>query len=294
MNELEKPTIKVDLDIVIPKLEPIKHNLDVIEDSVKKLYDYYSNLIFTSNQYTEAKEERAKVNKLLKAIADNRKETIKKYKEPIDDFELTSKRIEKLLEQTAGIIGDSIEKFDLEEQKKKQVVIENKIEEIRDTIIQEYLEFEKPLSTYQVIFDKRWFNKTYKDTDLKNDIRNQFFEKIEDLKKVKADANIICEFYNNIDKDGILNKEVYIERYMNTRDVNQVIEDIKRDYEIKNKKQEPTKEVLNIEVDPFAGLSINNDQMNKLHTVVFKCSDDDYKKILKYMRDLEVKIMEEK
>ena len=99
MNEIEvvKPTLKVDLDVELPEITPVKHNLGIIEEYAKQLNEFYGKLVFTNDQYTEAKDERAKVNKLKKTIEDNRKEIVKEYKQPIDDFEATSKRIEKLL-----------------------------------------------------------------------------------------------------------------------------------------------------------------------------------------------------
>lgn len=292
MNELVKPTLNVDLDIKLPEIKPVEHNLGIIEEYTTELIKFYEKLVFTPEQYTEAKEERAKVNKLLKIVADNRKETVKKYKEPIDDFESTSKRIEKGLQQAANIIGASLEKFDLEEQEKKAVIINNKIEEIRNEFIDNlYPEYEEELKSFVIEFDKRWFNKTYKDSDLINDIKSQFNEKVDDLDRIKSDIDILTKFYDNLDKNNILNKDVYIERYKNIRDVNRVMSDMTNDYTQATNLKAPEPK---IEVDPFAGLSINNVQMDKLHTVVFKCSDDDYKKVLNYMRDLEVIIMEER
>ena len=111
-----------------------------------------------------------------------------------------------------------------------------------------------------------------------------------DLDRIKSDIDIINKFYDNLDKNNILNKDVYIERYKNIRDVNRVMSDMTNDYTQATNLKAPEPET----VDPFAGLSINNDQMDKLHTIVFKCSDDDYKKVLNYMRDLEIRIMEER
>ena len=101
MNNLEviKPTLKVDLDIKLPEIPPVTHNLGIIEEYAKQLNEFYGKLVFTDDQYSEAKDEKAKVNKLKKTIEDNRKEIVKEFKQPIDDFEATSKRIEKLLDK---------------------------------------------------------------------------------------------------------------------------------------------------------------------------------------------------
>lgn len=291
MNELVKPTLKVDLDIKLPEIKPVEHNLGIIEEYAKELNDYYGKLAFTEDQYKEATTERTKVNKLLKTIEDNRKETIKKYKEPIDDFESTSKRIESLLKQASATIGSSIEKFDLEQQAIKTEEINKWIEEIRLAYIDDFNEYANSLSKVVIEFDKRWFNKTYKDADIKSDIKNQFDAKVDDLDAVKKDAEVISNYFNAIDTEHLLNKDVYIERYKFTRDVNAVMTSIKADYDAK--KQTMIKE--DVIEDPFAGLSvIEPDEQNvELHKISFKSSLNDYKKILNFIKELGIETKEE-
>ena len=259
MNEIEvvKPTLKVDLDVQLPEIMPVKHNLGIIEEYAKQLNEFYGKLVFTNDQYTEAKEEKAKVNKLKRTIEDNRKEIVKEYKQPIDDFEATSKRIEKLLESAANTIGASLEKFDLEQQAIKTEKINKLIEAIRQDYILNNKEFEAQLKQVNIEFDKRWFNKTYKNSDLEQDITNQFNNALDDLYKFKSDAETIINFFNTINVDNLLNKEVYIERYKFTRDVNEVINNIKADYEAKKVALQPQTTKVEL-IDPFAGLSINN------------------------------------
>lgn len=264
MNEIEvvKPTLKVDLDIELPEVLPVKHNLGIIEEYAKQLNEFYGKLVFTNDQYTEAKDERAKVNKLKKTIEDNRKEIVKEFKQPIDDFEATSKRIEKLLESASNTIGASIERFDLEQQEIKTQKINALIEAIRGDYILNNKEFEPQLKTVTIEFDKRWFNKTFKNSDLEDAINSQFNEKLDDLVRFKADAEMIITFFNTINVDNLLNKEVYIERYKFTRDVNEVINNIKADYEAKKVALQPQTTKVEL-IDPFAGLSVNNDIKTK-------------------------------
>ena len=111
MNELVKPTLTAELDIKIPKLEPIKHELGKVEIFAKELDEYYTNLIEkTINlDVKTVKSERTKVRKVLKFIEDNRKAMVKAYKEPIKDFEDTSKRIEKILKGTDAMMKEFVD-----------------------------------------------------------------------------------------------------------------------------------------------------------------------------------------
>ena len=281
MNELVKPSLSVDLDIDIPKIEPIKHNLGIIENYAVQLKEFYGKLVFNDTQYKEAKDERAKVNTLVKKLKENRIETIKLFKEPIQDFEDTSKRIEKLLEESAGIIDSSVKKFDLEQQEIKRKAIEEKIETIRMTFMETYLEYHKYLNDLEIIYDNRWFNKTFKDKDLEADIVNQFNAKVDDLDAFKRDAQTIVDFFNAADTEHKLNKEIYIERFKHCRDVNTIINDIKTDLQNSGK---PPIEVKEPElVDPFAGLSVNTPKEDKkLQKIEFMGTDEQCKMMVDY------------
>lgn len=290
MNELVKPSLSVDLDIDIPKIEPIKHNLGIIEDYAVQLKEFYGKLVFNDTQYKEAKDERAKVNSLMKKLKENRIETVKLFKEPIQDFEDTSKRIEKLLEESAGIIDSSVKKFDLDQQEIKRKAIEEKIETIREQFIQSYVEYAKYLHELEIIYDSRWFNKTFKDKDLEADVVAQFNAKVDDLDAFKRDAQTIVDFFNAADTEHKLNKEIYIERFKHCRDVNAIINDIKTDLELKKEvtivvpsgTAVYTKEDSEL-VDPFAGLSVNTPKEDKkLQRIEFMGTDEQCSKMIDY------------
>lgn len=291
MNELVKPSLSVDLDINIPKIEPIKHNLGIIEDYAVELKEFYGKLVFNDTQYKEAKDERAKVNNLMKKLKENRIETVKLFKEPIQDFEDTSKRIEKLLEESAGIIDSSVKKFDLEQQEIKRKAIEEKIETIREQFMQSYVEYAKYLHELEIIYDNRWFNKTFKDKDLEADIVNQFNVKVDDLDAFKRDAQTIVDFFNAADTEHKLNKEVYIERFKHCRDVNTIINDIKTDLanttQVVGKIDVGVKEEATL-VDPFAGLSVKAPDIIPIypHKYVFMANDEQMMKVLDFAKSI--------
>lgn len=264
MNELElvKPELSIDLDIKLPEIQPIEHNLSQVEKWVTQLDEFYDKLVFNEEQYKEATSERTKVNKLKKTIEDNRKEIVQKFKKPIDDFEATSKRIEKALGNVSSKLGDKIQVFDLKERKIKEEKINKMVDDIRESFMQSYIEYAKYLKELYIYFDDRWFNKTFKDKDIKDAITIQFNEKVDDLDAYKRDAEVLVDYFNAINKDGILTKDKYIERYKYTRDVNSVMADIKKEYEEAATKKVEVKDVE--QVDPFAGLTIHEETSPKV------------------------------
>lgn len=103
LNELERPSLQISLDVDIPNIAPLEHNLGKVEEFANKLANFYDAAIENCNGVYDipmVKAERTKVRKVIKTIEDNRKNIVKAYKEPISDFEETSKRIEKILGST--------------------------------------------------------------------------------------------------------------------------------------------------------------------------------------------------
>jgi len=114
LNEIKRPSLDVTLEIDIPRIEPIKHDLRKVETFVNQLDEFYRNTInqsianFTLD-ISQVKAERTKVRKVLKTVEDNRKAMVNAFKEPIKDFEETSKRIEKVLKGTDGFMKELVD-----------------------------------------------------------------------------------------------------------------------------------------------------------------------------------------
>ena len=120
LNEIKRPSLDVTLEVDIPQIQPIKHDLAKVEIFVTKLDEFYKNTIEEaianfSLDIKQVKAERTKVRRVLKTIEDNRKAMVNAFKEPIKDFEETSKRIEKILKGTDGMMKELVDKDKLED-----------------------------------------------------------------------------------------------------------------------------------------------------------------------------------
>jgi len=98
-----------------------------------------------------AKTDKALLNKVKDAVATKRKEITKKWNEPLDEFLLEMKSLEKTIDEASGSLNKIVLVAEQEEkdQKKKQ------IEAFFST-----LDFS--LVTLDRIFDPKWLNKTVK------------------------------------------------------------------------------------------------------------------------------------
>ncbi len=247
MNEIVRPTIDLTLDVRIPKMEPIEHNLGSVKEAILKLNDFYNSLVFTEDQVSDAEKELTKLRSLLKTIEDNRKETIKEFKKPIDDFEGTSKDIEKLLKASVEIIKSKIEGFKQEAEEAKRLEIKGYINEVYQNFIAENPQYQNDITEDTIVFNEKWFNKTFKVSQMKEEIAQQFIDKRNWLDNYNKDVNTIKEFVELHNKE--LNLEKYITEYKFTQNLTDVLEHIKKDStEVK---------VETVSVDPFAAFDTN-------------------------------------
>lgn len=221
---LVKPTFEMEVKVKIPKIEKVEHNLDLLKDYVVKLKEYYSKLVFTDEQTKDAENERKNLNALLKKVEDLRKENVKKYKEPIDDFESTSKDIENLIKSAREDIQVFIDKAEEKRRKEKDEKI---IKPIINSLISEAFVKGYLVNKDEIVYDNRWFNKTFKDTDIEKDITSQ----IEEIMRKQDELNQGLEVIKaNLDAyKRTQDYDKYAERFKYTRDLTGVLNDIKND-----------------------------------------------------------------
>lgn len=260
MNEITRPTIDLTLDVRIPKMEPIEHNLGNVKEAITKLNEFYDSLIFTEDQVSDAEKELTKLRGLLKTIEDNRKETVKEFKKPIDDFEGTSKDIEKLLKESVEIIKSKIEGFKKQAELEKIEEIKGYIHEVYESFIIENPQYKEDILEDQIVYNEKWLNKTFKVSQMKEEIAQQFIDKRNWLDNYNKDVNTIKDFVELNNKE--LNLEKYITEYKYTQNLTDVLEHIKRDSaEVKTvlgtTNHFDVEANMDAPIDPFAQFDIN-------------------------------------
>ena len=215
-NELtrEEPHLNFEPVIELPKIPEVKHNLDVVKQYAQDLKDFWQPVIFTSEQVDKAKEVKAGINKLVKKVADIRKETVKEYKKPIDDFEQTTKETENILKEASDVLSYKINVFVEQEQEAKRENILRLINSILN-------ESETGITDNEIVYDPKWLNKTYRMSQIEDDVKNQ----IEQLLTVKETKKLAKENLRlkleQADPAHVLNHEIYLTKldYVNNVDM---------------------------------------------------------------------------
>jgi hypothetical protein len=123
----------------------IEYNKEEIEKELKVIEEKYTGLTFTEEQLGEAKEERAKLNKLVKGLGDYRKSIVKEAMTEIEPFENFMKEAEKRAKNLSESIDAQAKKFEenlkIERLAKVTEYLENLLEEKP-----QYAEFKQQLA----------------------------------------------------------------------------------------------------------------------------------------------------
>lgn len=148
---MNKPVLKNEIKAEIKGISKVEDNITEAKEYALSLKKYYGTLVFNDDQLKEAKDERASINKLVKSIADYRKNIVAEFKKPIEQFETTAKKTEKILKETSDFVDVQVKNFENKVKEKKR----EEIEKIYNTQIEEL----KDVISINQLFNDKWLNK---------------------------------------------------------------------------------------------------------------------------------------
>ena len=154
--------METDLEKALPKT--IGFNYAELKTALEASLQRYQGLIVTEDAIKEAKEDRAKLNALKKAIDAKRKEVKKRSLQPYEeDFEPKCKELVAMIDAPVLRIDQQIKDFDEKRKAEKMVEIENVYADSVSPTLKQII----PLSR---IFDHKWLNKTVSLEKVKDEI----------------------------------------------------------------------------------------------------------------------------
>ncbi len=146
----------------IQALQPVTFNYEELKKQVVAKAEEYKNLVYTEESISLAKTDRANLNKLSKAIADERKRIKNVLLEPFIDFEAKCKELEQIISDASENIDKQIKVYEEKEDNEKL----QKILAYFISVVGEYNE----LLDFDLIYNERWLNKTYSMNKVQQDI----------------------------------------------------------------------------------------------------------------------------
>lgn len=174
--------MNTDLAKVMPK--SIEFNHEELKKELTARLDKYNNLVVTEDGISDAKKDRANLNKLRTALDDKRKEVKKDCLSPYEDFEKKVKEIIALVDKPILAIDSQVKAFDEQKKAEKEQKISNyfaaEIGELADLL---------PLSK---LWNPKWLNAEYKIESIEKEITEAVFKAKNDIAIIKA-MHLECE-----------------------------------------------------------------------------------------------------
>lgn len=164
--------IRTDLT-VIPK--NIDFNYDELKQELRQQLEFYNNLVVNENEIAAAKSDRARLNKLIKAIEDKRKEVKKQCLEPYTDFEVKCKEIVNLIQEPVRAIDMQIKSFDDKKAEQKYKYIK---EAFNSFCAVDYISLEK-------IINPKWKNSSLKADTVIEELKQKIVAVTSDMQTIE-------------------------------------------------------------------------------------------------------------
>lgn len=187
----------------IKALAPIQFNYEDIKKWITEKAKEYKSMVYTEETITNAKSDRATLNKVAKALNDEKIRIKNEVLKPFEDFESKCKELQGIITDASNSIDIQVKAFETKEQEEKK----KQIEDLFNTYIGDF----KELIIFEQIFNQRWLNKTYTIKKIEDEIKHLIAKTTTDLKVIDAqiqdesiNKSVKNYYFNNITDPSIL------------------------------------------------------------------------------------------
>ena len=167
-----------EVKVQMPKIKPVIFNFDELKSDLTTALADYQSRVYTEDTIAEAKEDRAKLNKLKKAINDERIAREKEYMQPFNEFKTQAKELCDMIDTASSGIGEQLEAF---EQKR----LAEKTSHIRTLFNDVASNYDIPFITLEKVMNDKWLNKATSDKAIVEEITERFEKAIKDLEVIR-------------------------------------------------------------------------------------------------------------
>lgn len=194
--------------------EQIKFNFEELRTELITKCQEYEMMVYSDDQIKMAKSDRASLNKLKKALNDERIRREKEYLKPFEEFKAKINEIIAIIDKPVAIIDKQVKAYE-EEQKVKKT---EQIETIFNTI-----EGKPEWLILKAIWNEKWLNATFSLSSIESEIKERLMQIIKDVNTL-----------SDLPQFGFEATEIY----KTTLDVNRALNEGARLAEIQQKKAE--------------------------------------------------------
>lgn len=183
----EQPVEKFELVVTEKSVGSLVTNIEALEKFAEERLKDYSPKSYMGDSDL-AKKDRAELNKAVDAIATARKNLIKELMQPYASFEDRCKKLEKRIAQASSSLDEIVKIKENEEKNIKRQKIE---------CIWMNQQFE--LFDIDRVFNSKWLNKTYKLSDIEEEIKqiiSRVYTEIKQIEKfAQTDIEVLKAYY---------------------------------------------------------------------------------------------------
>ena len=193
--------------------EKISFNFEELKQELTAKVSMYETLVYTEENIKDAKADRANLNKLKKALNDERIRREKEYMQPFNQFKAQINEIIGIIDKPVAVIDKQVKEYEERQKQEKRTAIE----ELFGTIgFQSFVTMDK-------IFDEKWLNASVSMKSIEEQMKQLMYKFSTDLLTL-----------NNLPEFGFEATEVY----KSTLDINTAISEAQRMSQIAKAKAE--------------------------------------------------------
>lgn len=212
-------------EVQIP--ENITFNYEELKQELTKRVSMYETMVYTDDQIKKAKADKAQLNKLKKALNDERIRREKEYMQPFNEFKTQINEIIGIIDKPVAVIDAQVKAYEDKQKQDKRAAIE----EVFGTIgFQTFV-------TLDMIFNDKWLNASTSLKSIEEEMKQLMYRFSTDLLTL-----------NNLPEFGFEAVEVY----KTTLDINKAISEAQRMSQIAKAKAEKEAEQARLKAETEA------------------------------------------
>ena len=143
--------------------EAINFNFEELKTAITEKSEQYAKIVYTDDNIKAAKEDRADLNRLKKALNDERIRRQKEYMKPFDNFKAKIDEIIGIIDKPVLAIDKQIKEYEAIKQDEKKASIE---EMFKNMLFPEWM-------TVEQIWNPKWLNASTSMASIETELLNQ-------------------------------------------------------------------------------------------------------------------------
>lgn len=161
-ENMKRRFVKVEM-MILQKTGEINYDFDTAKKKIEEKLEEFEGAVFTEESKTYAKKIVAEPRKEKSGFSDSVKTAKTEYMRPFIEFEEKAKELISLYDKPINFINGQVQEFEENRRKEKRDLIEK--------IASEELKEVSGIISFQMIYNKKWENATFKEKDIREEMQ---------------------------------------------------------------------------------------------------------------------------